>query len=196
MRYTDPTRTYRYTRMYAGAHTSPQLSCITQIKHMLICLFWLFSCFFVLLCVLSWQYMHGGTWSPPTPLPFHWMLVSSLIPPCQSFPPLMIVTINHCLIIYGSVCLCFSFGTRPCILLHPSEFILTHLSPPLPFLCPSTHMSILGDFLDNKWTEIIPWWPIFLCMVSHFVLFSCVLVLLHPPSPFTPVHTRPHPHVP
>ena len=76
---------------------------------------------------------------------------------------------------------------------HPNSSSPTWV--PLVPLCPSTHshMSTLWNFPDHKWAEIIPWWPIFLCIVSLFVLFSYVLVLWHLTAP---VYIRPHPSAP
>ena len=110
----------------------------------------------VLLCVLSCRYaweggvigdlldLHNSTGCPIYGCN---VVVSSLLTR-QSFPPARDSP--------RSLYLCFSFDTCICIHLHPSERILTHLSPPCPCMSVHTHMSILGNFPCHKWTEIIP----------------------------------------
>ena len=151
-----------------------------------------FSCFFVLLCVLIWLCMYGGTWRPPKPLTFHWMLVSSLL--VNHFPTHMLVTIKHCLIIYGSfylvfrlACVCASPYT------HPKNASSPTWVPSCSFMSVHTHMSILGNFPGHKGTEIIPCWTVFLVNgVSFCPVFLCFSVIAPHRAhshPFTPVHT-------
>ena len=151
-----------------------------------------FSCFFVLLCVLIWLCMYGGTWRPPKPLTFHWMLVSSLL--VNHFPTHMLVTIKHCLIIYGSFYLVFRLA---CVCASPYTHPKTHPHAPeslLALLCPFTHICLFWEISPViKGPKSYPVEPFFLWMVSLFVLFSYVLVLLHPTAP---IYTHPHPSAP
>ena len=168
--------------------------------YLLIRLFWLVSCFFcVLLCVLSRLYAWGrGVLGDLVDL--HLSTGCSVVLMWRSRPSSSVISPHSCLSHLSTVwsfMVLFDFDfvfhlTRayyasPCA--HPNSPSPTWV-PPYPFMSVHTHMSILGNFPDHKWTEIILWWPIFLVHGFSFCLvFLCASVIaprrthLHPPHP-------------